>query len=177
MNLFLRLLWLRLSAHRRGPVSLWDTVSTPFRVAPTDLDPLFHMNNGKYLSLLDLGRVDLMLRSGFWGRLDERGWYPVVAGQTITYRRSLKLWQRFDLHTRVVGLDDRWIYLEQTFAVGQEIYAAAMVRARFLRKTGGSVGHDELEEMTGPFGDHLAVPDWALAWADATKIAPTTLPR
>ena len=39
-------------------------------------------------------------------------------------------------------------------------------------------GHDdELEEMTGPFGDHLAVPDWALAWADATKIAPTTLPR
>ena len=39
MNLFLRLLWLRLSAHRRGPVSLWDTVSTPFRVAPTDLDP------------------------------------------------------------------------------------------------------------------------------------------
>ena len=101
----------------------------------------------------------------------------MVAGQTITYRRSLKLWQRFDLHTRVVGLDDRWIYLEQTFAVGREIYAAAMVRARFLKKTGGSVGHDELEEMTGSFGDHLAVPDWALAWADATKIAPTTLPR
>ena len=79
MNLVFRLWWLRLRARRRGPLSVWDVARTPFRVLPTDLDLLFHMNNGKYLSILDLGRLDLLLRSGLWQALTERGWYPVVA--------------------------------------------------------------------------------------------------
>ena len=32
------------------------------RVLPNDLDLLWHMNNGRYLSLMDQGRVDLMVR-------------------------------------------------------------------------------------------------------------------
>ncbi|NCD21010.1 MAG: thioesterase, partial [Actinobacteria bacterium] len=55
MNLVFRLWWLRLRARRRGQLSVWDVARTPFRVLPTDLDLLFHMNNGKYLSILDLG--------------------------------------------------------------------------------------------------------------------------
>lgn len=164
MNLFFRLLLLRLRARRRGPVGLWETTRTPFRVLPSDLDVLLHMNNGKYLSLLDLGRMDLMLRSGFWATISGHGWYPVVAGQTITYRKSLQLWQRFTLETRVLGLDDRWIYLEQRFVRGEVLCAGAIVRARFLRKSGGSVSHDELEAALGGFPAELEVPAWVLAW-------------
>ena len=36
------------------------------RVCPGDLDTSLHMNNGRYWTLMDLGRTDLMLRSGFW---------------------------------------------------------------------------------------------------------------
>ena len=90
MNLFFRLLLLRLLVLRRPKLSIWDTATTPFRVVPTDLDVLGHMNNGKYLTLMDLGRLDLMLRSGLWRECVRRGWYPVVAGQTVTYQRSLK---------------------------------------------------------------------------------------
>jgi acyl-CoA thioesterase FadM len=84
---------------------------TPFRVWPSDLDTLLHMNNGKYLSIMDLGRMDLMLRSGTWPRLKAAGWYPVLAGQTIAYYRSLNPWKTFEVHTRILGFDDRWGFL------------------------------------------------------------------
>src|SRR3546814_5466286 len=39
--------------------------------------------------------LDLMVRSGIWRRLREARIYPVVTAQTITYRKSLELGQRF----------------------------------------------------------------------------------
>lgn len=173
MNLYLRLLLLRWRARRRRSLSVWDTARTPFRVLVSDLDVLRHMNNGKYLSILDLGRMDLMIRSGFWAKLQAQGWYPVVAGQTISYRKSLRLGQRFDLYTRVIGFDDRWGYIEQTFCVGTTVYARAIVRSRFLKRTGGSVDHDELERLAGGFPESLVVPEWMGEWTGRTIITET----
>ncbi len=165
MNLYLRLLLLMIRVRSGRRLSLWGGTSrVRFRVHPGDLDVLRHMNNGRYLTLLDLGRMDLMLRSGFWKRITEAGWYPVVAGQTITYRRSLELWQRFELSTRVLGYDDRWIYMEQIFRVGETVHADAIVRARFLRRGGGSVEIDEVLGLAGPVPEDLEVPEWVLAW-------------
>ncbi|MWB97206.1 acyl-CoA thioesterase [Agromyces seonyuensis] len=164
MNLYLRLLLLRLNAERRGRLGVWDTSRTPFRVVPTDLDLLGHMNNGKYLTIMDVARMDLMIRSGFWKRLEDAGWYPVVAGQTIAYRKSLQPWQRFDVYTRILGFDERWGYLEQTFVVGSTVYAQAIVRSRFLKKSGGSVDHDELFALAGEHPAHLELPEWLDEW-------------
>jgi Uma2 family endonuclease len=55
----------------------------------------------------------------------ERGWYPVVANATISYRKSLHLWQRFDVESRVIAADDRAVYLEHRAVVDGEIYALA----------------------------------------------------
>ncbi|SNU02266.1 acyl-CoA thioester hydrolase, YbgC/YbaW family [Ruaniaceae bacterium KH17] len=175
MNLLLRLLLVRMRSRKRGRISLWDTAVTPFRVAPTDLDLLLHMNNGKYLSILDVGRMDLMIRSGFWDVLKERGWYPVVAGQTITYRRSLKLGQSFEVHTRVLGFDERWGFIEQTFTHGETIYAHAIIRTRFLKKSGGSVDHADLEEAAGGFPTEQHIPQWVRAWSEANRIPTSTM--
>lgn len=169
MNLYFRLLMLRLTSLVRPRLGAWDDAVTPFRVLPTDLDVLRHMNNGKFLTIMDLGRLDLMLRSGLWGRMTRRGWYPVVAGQTITYRKSLNPWQRFELHTRFLGFHDTWAYVEQSFRVGDTVYAQAVVRARFLRRTGGSVEAADLEEMAGPSPDGRQLPDWVIDWTAATK--------
>ncbi|WP_084101995.1 thioesterase family protein [Demequina sp. NBRC 110051] len=172
MNLWWRLLWLRLRlrAHRSEPLSLWDEAVTPFRVVPTDLDVLGHMNNGRYLTLMDLGRLDLMVRSGFWADLQRRAWFPVVAGQTITFRKELRLGTRFDLHTRVIGLDERWGYLEQRFMVGDTVHAHALVRTRFLRRSGGTVDHDDLEAAIGGLPPHLRVDDWMREWTAHTRV-------
>ncbi|WP_246227636.1 acyl-CoA thioesterase [Propioniciclava coleopterorum] len=167
--MYLRLLWLFLRHRTRPRLSIWDTARTRFRVSLTDLDALGHMNNGTYLTLMDLGRMDLMLRSGVWRLVSERDWYPVVAGQTISYRRSLNPGQRFDLYTRFLGFVGTWCFMEQTFCVGETVHAQAVVRARFLRKQGGSVDTAELAALIEPAPAGRVVPDWALAWNDATK--------
>lgn len=173
MNLTFRLLLLtlrvRLSPRRR--LSLWDESRTPFRVTLTDLDPLRHVNNGKYLSLLDLGRLELLLRSGAWHTYAERGWYSVVSAQTITYKRSLTLGQRFELRSRVLGVDERAVYLEQTFVRRGDVVARAVVQARFLRRTGGSVSPDELLAATGGSPRDLTLPAWVSAWAASVRIS------
>ncbi len=81
VNLYLRLLLMHLTARRRGRLGIWDTARTAFRVRPHDLDLFGHVNNGRYLTIMDVARLDLLVRSGLWSRIRARGWYPVVAGQ------------------------------------------------------------------------------------------------
>ncbi|WP_159572475.1 acyl-CoA thioesterase [Curtobacterium sp. 18060] len=176
MNLYFRLFLLRLRVRLRPTTggrrpSLWDEARTPFRVTLTDLDPLRHVNNGKYLSMLDLGRLDLMLRSGFWSAIAERGWYPVVSAQTITYKRSLTLGQRFELVTRVLGVDDRAVYLEQTFVRRGAVVARAVVQARFLRRAGGTVPMADLLDAVGGAPADRELPAWVHGWAGAVRIS------
>ena len=80
---------------------------TPFTVLPTDLDVLIHVNNGVYLSMMDVARIDLMQRSGLFTPISKKGWYPVVVAQSIRYKRPLLAFQRFVIETRVLGWDDQ----------------------------------------------------------------------
>lgn len=153
----------------KSRLSIWDTSTASFRVNLLDLDVQRHMNNGRYLSLMDLGRMDLMLRSGFWDHVRAQGWYPVVAGQTITYRRSLTLGQRFTIDTRVMGHDSTWIYMEQVFRRGDVVIADAVVRARFLRWAGGSVDVSEVLDAAPERPEGLRVPEWVEEWNTASS--------
>lgn len=149
---------------RHGPrIDPREVARTEFRVVPTDLDILRHMNNGVYLSILDLGRMDMLIRAGLWKVLRDRGWYPVVASETVTFRKSLTLWQRFTVESRVLGLDDKAVYLEQRFVVGGEIYAQAFIRGRFLKRTGGTVSPAELQDAIG-VRYQGALPEWIERW-------------
>lgn len=144
-----------------GPL---DMVSTAFRVLPTDLDVYGHMNNGRYMTISDLGRFDLMRRSGMWPELRKRGWYPVVASSTITYRKSLEPWQRFTIESQFLGVHERDAYMEQRFVVKGEVYAKLIIRARFLKKKGGHVPMDELVALLGERPGNLDVPDFVTSW-------------
>jgi acyl-CoA thioesterase FadM len=122
---------------------------TPFRVWPTDLDVLRHVNNGVYFSIMDVARVDLMRRAGLWRPLLARGWYPVAVAATIQFRRSLTLFQSFEIVTSVLAWDDKAFLLEQRFERGGETVAIAYVRARFLAKGGGRVAPADLLALAG----------------------------
>lgn len=143
---------------------------------PTDIDILRHMNNGRYLSLFDLGRWDLLVRTGIWDAMSSHGWYAVVSSETITFRKSLQLWQRFVIESRMLGHDDRAVYMEHRAVVAGEVYARAIVRARLLKKSGGTLSHDELFAAVGrPEG----VPDvepWVHEWAAASALPSTRRP-
>ena len=154
---------------RFGPrLGHYDVAYTKFRVMPTDLDTLNHMNNGVYLSIADIGRFDLFTRNGVWAIFKEQGWYPVVASETISFRKSLEPWQVFVVESRLLGVDEKAAYMEQRFTVDGEIYTKAFIRARFLKKSGGIVPIDELLEAVGPVPRDSRVPEWLVEWgADA----------
>ncbi len=87
MNLWFRLLWLVVSAFRRPRLDPVDDVSRlSFRVWPHDLDTSLHMNNGRYWTLMDQGRADVMIRSGLWRTIAREGWVPVVSAAEIRFR-------------------------------------------------------------------------------------------
>ena len=48
-------------------------------VMPNDLDIRLHVNNGRYLTLCDLGCFDFFVRSGLLAVMKQRNWMPLVA--------------------------------------------------------------------------------------------------
>lgn len=140
---------------------------------PTDLDVLGHMNNGVYFSIMDLGRMDLMIRAGVWKTLTQRGFYPVVSKETISFRKSLQPWQRFTVETRIAGYDDKAVFIEQRFVVKGEIFARAFMCGRFLKKAGGTVSMAELADVLGVDTNEVTLPPWLARWADDVALPPT----
>ena len=177
MNLWLRLLWALVSWRSRSKLTLNQVGRRSFRVWPSDLDTFNHMNNGKFFSIQDLGRLDLMLRTGAWAVYKKHRWYPVVVASTITYRKSLELWQKFDLETAIVGWDDLAFYMEQRFVVNGEMYSKSVIRVRFLKKTRGILTTDEVAQAgpdgNGGFGWPWPRPQlepWITEWAATTAM-------
>lgn len=176
--LFRTLLHVLFLSRRKPDLGHYEVARTRFVTLPTDLDINRHMNNGVYFSIMDVARFDMLVRSGIWRIMREREWYPVVASETITFRKSLSLWQRFTIESRVLGFDEKAVYVEQRMVRpgpdGEpEVYAQAFIRSRFLRKSGGTVPVPELIDAFGaaPADDDL--PEWIERWGDDVALPAT----
>lgn len=64
----------------------------------------------------------------------------------------------------MIGYDERWIYMEQVFRRGSTVIADAIVRARFLRTSGGSVDVQEVLALTGDAPEDQVLPEWVGRW-------------
>lgn len=154
-------------------VGPYDVLASRFRVLLTDIDVNLHMNNGRYLSIADVARFDLLRAAGLWKVIRRRGWYPVVVSSTITFRKSLETWQRFNIESRFLGIAGRNVFLEQRFVVKGEIYAHLFVAARFLKASGGHVPLDDLTALLHDDQRPISVPNWVLDWAVAAGLPST----
>ncbi len=130
-------------------VGIFDEVRMPMRIWPTDVDVYFHANNGSYLSLMDAGRWQLAWRTGLVQVMVRTNCWPVLGGAIVRFRRELKLLESFELATRFLGWDGKWLFIEQRFEKGGEVHASAILEA-VMRKAGKSV----------PFADVAAECGW-----------------
>lgn len=135
MSLIFRMLWVLCFGGGRVHDPLSPSVLT-FRVWPTDLDLNLHVNNGRYFTLMDLGRLHLLRRSGVVLEVLRRHWRPIVGSEAIRFRRSLDPFQTFELHTRVLAWDERWFYMEQRFLRAGQVCAIGLVKAQMRAKDG-----------------------------------------
>lgn len=148
---------------------------TRMRVHPGDLDFYGHVNNGVYLQMMDVARSNFLADAGALRAVRARGWAPVVAASTMKYRRSLRLWDAFRITTRVLGWDERVVYLEHVFDRGGELCARGVIAARFLHRDGSRVPAPEVVAFLADLGGgHVAQPELppdVAAWARAVDVA------
>ena len=149
MKQLFRLLKILLFSRFRSPVSLLDEGEVTFRVWPNDLDPLLHMNNGAYLTLLDLGRIDLTIRSGLSKVAKANNVYAVVASEAIRFRKSLTPFMKFSIKTRCVYWDQRYFFVQQRFEVRGKVAAQAIIKGCLLKKNGDRVSPGEIIKQLG----------------------------
>lgn len=171
--------WLRLARtalDRSGPrrVGIFETTTIRLRAWPNDLDINMHVNNGRYLTLADLGRFDWFRRVGLWEVAKQRRVYPVIGDVTAKFRRELRAFERFELRTRLVGWDDRWGFLEHRFVRAGRTFCVVAIRGVFT----GPGGTMRPAEFLGELGlglDSPPLPPWASHFHTAAEAISETL--
>ena len=165
MNLYLRLFLLLFKLIGLPRKGLLEESRVAFRVLPTDCDINFHMNNGRYLSLMDLGRVHLMQQLGAIRIMFRKRWMPVLAAADINFIRQLAPFQKFELVTRIVTWDEKYCYMEQRFESEGALCAHAYVKGLFLQ-AGRRVANSAVVAELGYRESAPPMPDELRLWVD-----------
>ena len=61
---------------------------------PWDLDMWLELNNGRTLTIYDLGRLIMAKRIGILSLLKEKRWNMPIAGASVRYRRRIGVFER-----------------------------------------------------------------------------------
>lgn len=172
MKATIRLITTQIAAARQPPLGLFDTSVIKMRCWPTDIDIFLEMNNGRILTLYDLGRFALSRRIGLVKVLSDNGWGVAVAGASTRYRKRILPFQSFELRTRLLAWDARFFYLEQAMWRGETACNHGLLRTAVVEK-GRAVPTDRVAEAMG-MADAASppLPDWCQAWAEADQARP-----
>jgi len=138
---------------------------------PIDLDFNFEMNNGRILTIYDLGRIPLAMRVGLLRIMMKKKWGFAMAGASVRYRRRLLAFDRFEMHSKTVCRDERFFYIEQTMMRKGEATSNILYRAAITGKNGLVPTQEVAIAMGDPDWDP-PMPDWIKAWVDAEATRP-----
>ena len=120
LRVMLQSFWSRKRAlHENFPLTFWA-----IPLLDTDVSRLFTQTYAQYMGL---ARWNLVFNSEFRTAALQRGWTPVTTRETITYRRSIKAFERVRLVTRIVHWNAHRFYMEQTFMVRGDVRAVCYV--------------------------------------------------
>jgi hypothetical protein len=91
---------------------------------------------------------------------------PVVTAETIQLKRSLTLFQTFEIESKVVGWDEHAFVLQQQFTRTGKVIATAFVRTCFLARGRGAVPPSEILKLLDLPTDSPALPAHIQRWND-----------
>jgi acyl-CoA thioesterase FadM len=158
-------------ARRAAPLPLDGVHVTRLTCRPADIDPWGELNNGRTLTLYDLGRVPLALRTGLIAAARRNGWGIAVAGASVRYRRRVRAFQRVEIRSAFVGRDARFLYTHQAmYRAGQPV-SSVLIRGA-VTGPDGIVPTDRVMAAVGPDTPEAALPAWVAAWSGAEAARP-----
>ena len=165
-------------ARRAPPLPLLATHESRHICWPWDLDVFGELNNGRTLTLYDLGRLPWSARIGFVRTLRERRWQVAVAGASVRYRRRVHAFDRIAMRTRALGWDDRLLYSEQSMWLQSgrwrgECASHVLIRSAVTgRGAAGIVPPAEAVRAMGWTGPPPPLPPYVTAWIAAEALRP-----
>ncbi len=134
---------------------------------PWDIDPWMELNNGRTLTLFDLGRIPMAMRVGFDRVAREKGWGLAVAGASVRYRKRVKMFDRIEMRTRLLGWDGRFVYMDQTMWVAGDCTSQALIRSAITKGARGIVPPSEMAVALGLPAASPPLPAWVADWVTA----------
>jgi len=168
---FLRFAW-QVFVHRRAPpLGPFETHVSRHMCWPTDIDIFGELNNGRALTLYDFGRLVLARRAGLMATLRRQGWGLTVAGASVRFRRRVRMFDRLEMRSRMIGWDARFFYLEQSMWRSGECCSHLLVRAA-VTDPGGIVAPERVAAAMGVEAAPPPLPDWVAAWIAAEAQRP-----
>ncbi|NBE09190.1 acyl-CoA thioesterase [Paragemmobacter ruber] len=157
---------------RNAPaLPLLGTHVSTHRCWPWDLDPWVELNNGRTLTIYDLGRIPLSLRTGLRTVLQAQRWGLTVAGNTVRYRRRVRAFDRLTVYSRCIGWDDRFLYIEQSMWKGDDCTSHIVMRMAVTSRDGIVSPARLLAAMGQPVASP-ALPDFVQGWIAAEAVRP-----
>lgn len=164
MNLWFRLGRVLLARPWRRPLAIDETFVTTMRVWPFDLDINRHVTNGRYYSMADIARVDFLFRSGAYKVALAKRALPVIGDNWGKFRKELKLFQKFEIHTRLVGWDEKWIFIQHEFKRQGRVLGFVTLRCVF--RSGREVLKPQLFiDGLGMPSNSPVLPAWLQQWS------------
>ena len=166
MNLWFRLLLLLFRRPWRKPVDGLATTVIRMRVWPLDLDFNRHVTNGRYFTLADVGRMDYVLRSGAFRVALRNRAFPIVGDTWGKFRRELKLFEAFEIHTRMLGWDEKWSFVEHRFVSKKRVVGVVVMRGLF-RSAEGTIPPDDFVRELGIAERPPVMSKWLTDWSQS----------
>lgn len=124
---WLKLLIAIISAYFGSKLSPDGVSDIDFRVWITDIDASI-MNHAEIMTVFETGRIDFMIRTGFFRLARKNKWYFPTRSITVQFIRPLKIFQKSRLSTKIMHIDDRWIYTEQKITRHNKVIAICVAK-------------------------------------------------
>ncbi|RKT32473.1 acyl-CoA thioesterase FadM [Roseovarius halotolerans] len=169
---FLRMVWQMFKHRNDPPLPLTGTHESRHICMPWDIDLWMELNNGRTLTLFDLGRIPLAQRVGLIPALRRKAWGLVVAGGSVRYRRRIRAFETIDMRSRAVWWDDKFIYIEQSMWKASGECANHILLRTAVTGRDGIVPPQDVMAETGQEAACPEVPDWVRAWIEADNTRP-----
>lgn len=169
MNLFFRRIWVLLVAvfsSKRAPLNRAYILN--YRVWLTDQDMFMHMTNSRYLSFSDLGRLNLLIRTGLASALRKNDWQLEICGQTRTLTRMLKAPQAFKMICEIDGWTDTHIAFNHVFRRRGNIHAAVNTLMQVADKDGNTIAPQRLIDAISWIETSPELPEYFATLAQET---------
>lgn len=168
MKLLVRTLTCLIAALVKPALPVEGASRCRFRVLPSDLDIKLHMNSGRFQQVMDVGRLDWLMRTGILRNAISKKRRLVLGGVMTQYVRDLRPFEPYVLSTRLLGWKSASFFLEHRFEDRRGMPVAVGIARAFMVSPAGVVPAPDVAREHGRCGSP-ELPPSVCAWQDAER--------